>query len=243
MLELVNLSKSYGKKAALSQVSFTLESGLYGLLGPNGAGKSTLMQIMTDNLLPDEGEVLWKGESARKMGERYRELLGYMPQQQGLYKGFTGRRFLNYLAVLKNVPKKEREEQVEAAAKAVNLETELERKIGGYSGGMKQRLLFASALLGKPEILIFDEPTAGLDPKERVRIKKLMEQLSRDKIIVIATHIVPDIENIAKEIILLKEGKVVEKQKPEVLIEKYAGEGSLEDVYMHIFGQEGGKVE
>lgn len=241
MLELVNLSKNYGKKAALSHVSFTLESGLYGLLGPNGAGKSTLMQIMTDNLRPDEGEILWNGESAKKMGESYRELLGYMPQQQGLYQGFTGRRFLNYLAVLKNVSKKEMREQVENAAKAVNLEAEIDRKIGGYSGGMKQRLLFASALLGKPEILIFDEPTAGLDPKERVRIKRLLEQLSGEKIIIIATHIVPDIENIAKEIILLKEGQVVEKQKPEALIEKYACEGSLEDVYMHIFGQEGGK--
>ena len=241
MLELVNLSKNYGRKTALSHVSVTLESGLYGLLGPNGAGKSTLMQIITDNLLPDEGEVLWNGERAKKMGESYRELLGYMPQQQGLYQGFTGRRFLNYLAVLKNVPKKEMREQVETAAKAVNLEAEIDRKIGGYSGGMKQRLLFASALLGKPEILIFDEPTAGLDPKERVRIKRLLEQLSQDKIIIIATHIVPDIENIAKEIILLKEGQVVEKQKPEVLIEKYAEKGSLEDVYMHIFGQEGGK--
>ncbi len=239
MMELENLSKRYGKKAALSHVTFTLESGLYGLLGPNGAGKSTLMQIITDNLLPDEGQVLWNGENARKMGESYRELLGYMPQQQGLYQGFTGRRFLNYLAVLKNVPKKEMREQVEEAARSVNLEGELDRKIGGYSGGMKQRLLFASSLLGNPEVLILDEPTAGLDPKERVRIKKLLEQLAQNKIIVIATHIVPDIENIAKEIILLKEGQVVEKQAPEVLIEKYAKEGSLEDVYMHIFGQEG----
>ncbi len=239
MMEIENLSKRYGKKAALSHVTFTLESGLYGLLGPNGAGKSTLMQIITDNLLPDEGQVLWNGENARKMGESYRELLGYMPQQQGLYQGFTGRRFLNYLAVLKNVPKKEMREQVEEAARSVNLEGELDRKIGGYSGGMKQRLLFASALLGNPEVLILDEPTAGLDPKERVRIKKLLEQLAQNKIIVIATHIVPDIENIAKEIILLKEGQVVEKQAPEVLIEKYAKEGSLEDVYMHIFGQEG----
>ena len=197
------------------------------------------MQIITDNLLPDEGQVLWNGENARKMGESYRELLGYMPQQQGLYQGFTGRRFLNYLAVLKNVPKKEMREQVEEAARSVNLEGELDRKIGGYSGGMKQRLLFASSLLGNPEVLILDEPTAGLDPKERVRIKKLLEQLAQNKIIVIATHIVPDIENIAKEIILLKEGQVVEKQAPEVLIEKYAKEGSLEDVYMHIFGQEG----
>lgn len=239
MLELENLSKNYGKKTALSHVTFTLESGLYGLLGPNGAGKSTLMQIITDNLLPDEGQVLWNGENARKMGESYRELLGYMPQQQGLYQGFTGRRFLNYLAVLKNVSKKEMQEQVEKAARSVNLDGELDRKIGGYSGGMKQRLLFASALLGKPEVLIFDEPTAGLDPKERVRIKKLLEQLAQDKIIIIATHIVPDIENIAKEIILLKEGQVVEKQPPEMLIEKYAKEGNLEDVYMHIFGQEG----
>lgn len=239
MLELENLSKNYGKKTALSHVTFTLESGLYGLLGPNGAGKSTLMQIITDNLLPDEGQVLWNGENARKMGESYRELLGYMPQQQGLYQGFTGRRFLNYLAVLKNVSKKEMQEQVEKAARSVNLDRELDRKIGGYSGGMKQRLLFASALLGKPEVLIFDEPTAGLDPKERVRIKKLLEQLAQDKIIIIATHIVPDIENIAKEIILLKEGQVVEKQPPEMLIEKYAKEGNLEDVYMHIFGQEG----
>jgi ABC-type multidrug transport system, ATPase component len=235
MLEIRNLSKSYGKKVALNNINLKFDNGLYGLLGPNGAGKSTLMNIITDNLKADNGEILWNGMDYQKLGVKYREILGYMPQQQGLYNGFTGKRFLNYIAVLKDIPKKEILLQIEESAKKVNLQNELDKKINMYSGGMKQRLLIASCILGNPKLIIFDEPTAGLDPKERVRVKKLMQELSSKSIVIIATHIVPDIENIAKEIVILKEGVLIEKNTPEKLIEKYAPNGDLEDVYMNIF--------
>ncbi len=235
MLEIRNLSKSYGKKVALNNINLKFDNGLYGLLGPNGAGKSTLMNIITDNLKADNGEILWNGIDYQTLGVKYREILGYMPQQQGLYNGFTGKRFLNYIAVLKDIPKKEILLQIEESAKKVNLQNELDKKINMYSGGMKQRLLIASCILGNPKLIIFDEPTAGLDPKERVRVKKLMQELSSKSIVIIATHIVPDIENIAKEIVILKEGVLIEKNTPEKLIEKYAPNGDLEDVYMNIF--------
>lgn len=235
MLEIRNLSKSYGKKVALNNINLRFDNGLYGLLGPNGAGKSTLMNIITDNLKADNGEILWNGIDYQTLGVKYREILGYMPQQQGLYNGFTGKRFLNYIAVLKDIPKKEILLQIEESAKKVNLQNELDKKINMYSGGMKQRLLIASCILGNPKLIIFDEPTAGLDPKERVRVKKLMQELSSKSIVIIATHIVPDIENIAKEIVILKEGVLIEKNTPEKLIEKYAPNGDLEDVYMNIF--------
>ena len=204
MLEIRNLSKSYGKKVALNNINLKFDNGLYGLLGPNGAGKSTLMNIITDNLKADNGEILWNGIDYQTLGVKYREILGYMPQQQGLYNGFTGKRFLNYIAVLKDIPKKEILLQIEESAKKVNLQNELDKKINMYSGGMKQRLLIASCILGNPKLIIFDEPTAGLDPKERVRVKKLMQELSSKSIVIIATHIVPDIENIAKEIVILR---------------------------------------
>lgn len=235
MLEIRNLSKSYGKKVALNNINLKFDNGLYGLLGPNGAGKSTLMNIITDNLKADNGEILWNEIDYQTLGVKYREILGYMPQQQGLYNGFTGKRFLNYIAVLKDIPKKEILLQIEESAKKVNLQNELDKKINMYSGGMKQRLLIASCILGNPKLIIFDEPTAGLDPKERVRVKKLMQELSSKSIVIIATHIVPDIENIAKEIVILKEGVLIEKNTPEKLIEKYAPNGDLEDVYMNIF--------
>ena len=205
--------------------------------GPNGAGKSTLMNIITDNLKLDSGKILWNGQESKTLGAKYREILGYMPQGQGLYNGFTAKRFLNYIAVLKEVPKEEIEMQIQKVSKSVNLQDELGKKIGMYSGGMKQRLLIAATIIGNPKLLIFDEPTAGLDPKERIRVKKIMSELAKDKIVIIATHIVPDIENIANEIIILKDGILREKNTPEELIKKYAENGDLEDVYMNIFGK------
>ena len=205
--------------------------------GPNGAGKSTLMNIITDNLKLDSGKILWNGQESKTLGAKYREILGYMPQGQGLYNGFTAKRFLNYIAILKEVPKEEIEMQIQKVSKSVNLQDELSKKIGMYSGGMKQRLLIAATIIGNPKLLIFDEPTAGLDPKERIRVKKIMSELAKDKIVIIATHIVPDIENIANEIIILKDGILREKNTPEELIRKYAENGDLEDVYMNIFGE------
>lgn len=195
------------------------------------------MNIITDNLNADIGKILWNGQESNVLGAKYREILGYMPQQQGLYNGFTAKRFLNYIAVLKDIPKEDIENQIEKVSKSVNLQDELSKKIEMYSGGMKQRLLIAAAIIGNPKLLIFDEPTAGLDPKERIRVKKLMSELAKDKIVIIATHIVLDIENIANEIIILKNGVLKEKDTPEKLIKKYAKNGNLEDVYMNIFGE------
>ena len=237
MLEIKKINKSFGAKQALSNVSISLEPGIYGLLGPNGAGKSTLMNILTDNLHPDNGEVLWKGKSIFRNNRDYRRILGYAPQQQGLYDSFTGRRFLSYMGALKEIKKSVAEEEIERVAALVNLTSRLDDKIKSYSGGMKQRLLVAQALLGKPELVILDEPTAGLDPKERVRVRETLHSLAEDKIILIATHVVSDVESIAKKIIILQSGKIVAQGQPEELVERYAPGKTLEEVYMKLFGE------
>lgn len=210
-LEIKNISKTYkkGTVKALDDFSVTLTPGVYGLLGPNGAGKSTLMNIITDNLNADSGEVLYDGENIKKLGKDYRSVLGYMPQQQGLYDDFTLNRFLWYMAALKGLKKKEAKEKITSLLETVNLTESAHKKLGGFSGGMKQRALIAQALLNNPKILILDEPTAGLDPKERIRIRNFISEIAEDKIVLISTHVVSDIEFIAKEIILLKEGKLI----------------------------------
>lgn len=221
-------------------MSFTLGPGLYGLLGPNGAGKSTLLSIITGGLSQDSGSVLWCGKSARALDVKFRRALGFMPQQQGLYDSYTGRRFLAYLCALKEIPARDTAAQVERVAEWVNLSNELDKRLAAYSGGMKQRLLLASALLGEPKLLILDEPTAGLDPKERVRLRRLLAELAKDRIILVATHVVSDVETVAKEILLLKDGRLVAQAPVAGLVEQYAPGGSLEDVYLHVFGEEGG---
>ncbi len=210
-LKINNLSKTYKKGAvkALDDFSITLTPGVYGLLGPNGAGKSTLMNIITDNLNSDSGEVIYNGENIKKLGKNFRAVLGYMPQQQGLYDDFSLNRFLWYMAALKGLKRKEAKEKITKLLETVNLTDSAHKKLGAFSGGMKQRALIAQALLNEPEILILDEPTAGLDPKERIRIRNFISEIAEDKIVVLATHVVSDIEFIAKEVILLKSGKLV----------------------------------
>lgn len=210
-IEIKHLIKKYGTKKALDGVDMELSQGIYGLLGPNGAGKSTLINILVGNLSPTAGEVLCGGKRINDMGRAYRRLLGYMPQQQTLYPFFSGREFLNYMAVLKEVPKEFIRERVEEVAAMVNLSDELEKRLLAYSGGMKQRILLAAAVLGDPAILILDEPTAGLDPRERIRIRNLISTIAADKIVLIATHVVQDIECISKEVILMDHGKVIRK--------------------------------
>ena len=236
MLELKNLKKSYGKKVALKDFSYSFENGIYGLLGANGAGKSTLMNLITDNVKRDSGEILYDGKEILGMGSSYRELLGYMPQQQGFYENFSARMFLYYMAELKGIRKKEAKKQIEDLLVLVNLSDVADKKIGGFSGGMKQRVLLVQALLGNPKILILDEPTAGLDPKERVNFRNYIHKLSENKIILLATHVVSDVETIADRILVMKDGELVADDSPKELIAEIDGK-NLEDVYMHYFGK------
>lgn len=219
-LEIQNLSKNYGKIKALQEVNLVLEDGVYGLLGPNGAGKSTLIHLLTDNLSRDTGAVLWDAKDILKLGKQYRSILGYMPQQQGYYEDFPAGAFLMYMAKLKGMDKKVAAKRTAELLSVVNLEDHRNEKVGTFSGGMKQRLLLAQALLNDPKLLILDEPTAGVDPQERIRIRNFISEIARGRIVIVATHIVSDVEAIAKEVILMKNGRIIEKDAPFQLIEK-----------------------
>lgn len=234
-LKITGLTKSYGKKIALKDFSYTFTPGIYGILGANGAGKSTLMNLITDNVGRDKGEILWDGTDILQLGSRFRQLLGYMPQQQGMYPDFSARGFLRYMAQMKGIPKKQATGQIEELLEVVNLKEDAHKRLGGFSGGMRQRVLLAQALLGQPKILILDEPTAGLDPKERLRLRQYIGALAENRIVFLTTHIVTDLESIATEVLLMKDGALVKHGVPEELI--YAVDGKdLEDVYMAYLG-------
>lgn len=239
-LKIENLSKHYGNKNALNDISLTLTDGIYGLLGPNGAGKSTLMNIITQNIPFDKGgSIKWNGENTIKMGADFRSLIGFMPQQQELYPTFTAERFVGYLAALKGIPSKEIASEVSRVLSLVELSDCANKKIGGFSGGMKQRVLIAQALLGEPKLLILDEPTAGLDPKQRVIVRRLISSLSKDKIIIVSTHIVSDIESIADKVIMIKSGEIIENGTVNELCTKTEKDGgTLEDLYMLRYGDQ-----
>lgn len=219
-LEIKKLSKKYGDFQVLKDVNLTLENGVYGLLGPNGAGKSTLIHLITDNVSRDQGEILWNGEEILHLGANYRNELGYMPQQQGYYEDFSAGAFLMYMAYLKGMKKTEAKKRVSELLSIVSLEECRKKKIGTFSGGMKQRLLIAQALLNDPKLLILDEPTAGVDPQERIRIRNFISEIAADRIVILATHIVSDVEAIAKEIILLRNGEILKKGTPYELLEE-----------------------
>ena len=220
-----SVTKTYdkGSHPALADFTMDFEPGIYGLLGPNGAGKSTLLNILTANLSADRGRVLWNGEEIHKAGQSYRSILGYMPQQQNLYDEFSGDEFLWYLASLKGLKKKVAASKINEMITAVNLEEARYRKLKGYSGGMKQRILIAQAMLNDPELLIMDEPTAGLDPNERIRITNYISRMSQGKIVIFATHVISDIEFIADKIILINHGKLLKLASPEELQNSIAG--------------------
>lgn len=221
-LELIDLTKQYGNYTALDHANITFTEGIYGILGANGAGKSTMMNLLTDNITRTGGKILFNGTDILDLGKEFRRVLGYMPQQQGFYENMTAQTFLFYMAELKGVPKKQAAREIDDLLEVTNLSHVRHKKLGGYSGGMKQRVLLAQALLGDPQVVILDEPTAGLDPKERIRIRNFISSLSRNRIILLATHIVSDIEYISDQILMMKKGQMVGMGTPGELVESVA---------------------
>ena len=222
-LRLDRLTKQYKQKLAVDRVDMELKCGVYVLLGANGAGKTTLMRMICDIQTPTSGEIFYNGQNIKKMGEEYRNVLGYLPQNFGYYPEFTAYKFLLYIASLKGLGKKQARLRALELLDMVGLCNERERKIKTLSGGMKQRLGIAQAMLNEPELLILDEPTAGLDPKERVRFRNLISSFSRNKIVLLSTHIVPDVEYIADEILVMKDGKFLHRGAPEVITREARG--------------------
>ena len=209
MLTVLNVSKNYGKFAALDGIDLEFGNGVYGLLAPNGAGKTTLIKMLATLIFPTSGEILWSGQNIIAMDENYRELIGYLPQDFGYYKNYTPTQYLSYLAALKGLDKKQSKSRIAELLEMVALSDVAHKKMKKFSGGMVQRVGIAQAMLNDPKVLILDEPTAGLDPKERVRFRNLLSQLGRERIVILSTHIVGDVESIAKEIILIKDKKVL----------------------------------
>ena len=218
------LTKQYKNKIAVDRMSFTLTEGVTGLLGSNGAGKTTLMRLLCGILVPTSGTVTCDGMDVSS--EEYRDILGYLPQEFGYYPEFTGRDFLLYMAAVKGLPRSDALRKTEELIELVGLGPAARKKVRTYSGGMKQRLGIAQALLGDPQVLIMDEPTAGLDPQERIRFRELISELGRDRIVVLSTHIVSDLEHIADRLMIMKEGRLVWQG------EWHADEGDLESFYM-----------
>lgn len=245
-LQLKDVTKKYGEKVALDRFSYTFGQGIYGILGANGAGKSTMMNLITDNLRRDGGSITYDGEDVREMGAKYRRILGYMTQQQGLYEGMTAESFLVYMSRLKEIPRKKTPGEIDRVLEMTNLADVRHKKVGSFSGGMKQRVLLAQALLGDPKVLILDEPTAGLDPRERARLRDHIYHLAQNRVVLLATHIVSDIEAIADRILLLRQGKLLRSGTAAELIGSLPADWkpvlhsfSLEDVYLYYLGEDG----
>lgn len=211
VLEVRNITKSFDGNKALDDISLTLTSGVYGLLGANGSGKTTLLKLICGINKPDAGKVIYKGEDIELMRETFRSILGYLPQDFNYYPDFTGLKFMEYIASLKGLCGKKAKMRCLELLKLVGLFDQRNRKIKKYSGGMKQRLGIAQAMINDPEILILDEPTVGLDPKERIRFRNLISSLSDNKIIVLSTHIVSDVESISDEVFVLNKGIIQDR--------------------------------
>ncbi|MBR1797608.1 MAG: ABC transporter ATP-binding protein [Clostridiales bacterium] len=206
-LILSNIRKQYKDKVAVDTLSTTIKPGVTGLLGANGAGKTTLMRMICGILRPTEGSISLDDRDVSD--ELYRDALGYLPQDFGYYPNFTGRDFLLYIAALKGIEKSSANRKADDLLKLVNLEDAAKKKIGTYSGGMKQRLGIAQAVINNPKLIVLDEPTAGLDPKERVRFRNLIAELGKDSIVILSTHIVSDVEHIADRILMMKNGRFI----------------------------------
>ena len=222
-LTLDRLTKQYGSKIAIDRINATFKPGIYGLLGANGAGKTTMMRLICDILKPTSGEVTFNGTNIREMGESYRAVIGYLPQDFGYYPNFTAMNFLLYMASLKGLNARYAKKKSLELLEAVNLSEVKNKKIKTFSGGMKQRLGIAQVFLNNPQILILDEPTAGLDPKERVKFRNLINSYAENKIVILSTHIVTDVEYIADEILVIKNGTLLIKGEENAIIQEISG--------------------
>lgn len=225
-----NITKKYQSRTVVEPISLQLTTGVYGLLGANGAGKTTLMRMICGILQPTQGQITLAGEPVTS--ESYRAMLGYLPQDFGYYPDFTGREFLLYMAALKGLSKPQAREKSGELLEMVGLSEQARKKIKTYSGGMKQRLGIAQALLNAPRLLVLDEPTAGLDPKERVRFRDLIAEEGKSSIVLLSTHIVSDVEHIADSILMMKAGRLIYQGKWE------ESRGDLEQFYLEQFGDE-----
>lgn len=223
MLSVEHVTKQYGNFTALEDISLTFSPGVYGLLGPNGAGKTTLMKMLATLLFPTKGEILWDGEDILALGADYRGLLGYLPQQFGYYPNYTPRQFLRYAAALQCIPKRKAEERISRLLELVGLGADGDRKLKKFSGGMIQRVGIASAMLNDPRLLILDEPTAGLDPRERVRFRNLIHSLAEDRIVLLSTHIVSDVETIAGQIVMFRDHRLYCCDTPAKICSRFHG--------------------
>jgi ABC-2 type transport system ATP-binding protein len=207
-LQLKNITKNFKDKNVLKGITLTMENGVYGLLGPNGAGKTTMIRILADILQPTSGQVLINGQDKNTCGDEYRAKIGYLPQDMSFYSDFTGRDYLQYVAALKGISPAKAKNQIETLAQNVGLSDDLRRRAVTYSGGMQRRLGIAQALLDDPEILILDEPTAGLDPHERIKFRNIISAYSKDRLVLLSTHIVSDVDSIAKQVMMMEYGKI-----------------------------------
>ncbi len=223
MLSVERVTKCYGNLTALEDISLDLAQGVYGLLAPNGAGKSTLMKMLATLLFPTKGRILWDGEEIVAMGERYRGLLGYLPQDFGYYPNSTPRQFMRYAAALQKIPRAETDRRISRLLELVGLPDAADRKLKRLSGGMLQRVGIAVAMLNDPRLLILDEPTAGLDPGERVRFRNMIHSLAEDRIVILSTHIVSDIETIAGRIIMLRDHRLLCCDTPTQICGRFRG--------------------
>lgn len=209
-LKIQNLYKSYRDKHALKNINLTLNTGIYGLLGENGAGKSTFMRILTTVDFATKGDITFNGLNIIKLDEKYRESIGYMPQDFNVYPSFTAKDFLEYMGVLKGIPQEILKIKIPEVLEFVNLAHVSNKKVSSFSGGMKRRIGIAQAILNDPKILILDEPTAGLDPKERIRFANIISAMSKDKIVILSTHIISDIEAISNNLIVINNGEILQ---------------------------------
>jgi len=222
-LQIKNVSKQFSNKIAVKDLTIDLSPGIYGLLGPNGAGKSTLFKMLSTIETPSKGEILWKGNNIAKNPGKLRKELGYLPQDFGVYPNMNAIEFLDYMAALKGLPKDFARKRINELLEALNLSQHRKRLLGTYSGGMKQRIGIAQALLNDPKLLIVDEPTVGLDPEERMRFQNLLSNLSTNSVIILSTHIVSDVEAIASKILLMNHGEILFKENPQKLITSVNG--------------------